>query len=182
MLPPGPMSPPGPSSESRFADGWKMKWLMFGNTIFEAEGLIYGVQGYLCTAIAVSSSTSHIRLNIPGSHCCRLIDLFVELSVKRVWQLKLSSFWMSLKALKLCCINLLSCLRMYLDSPGCWTFGSSEIIEGSIEKTGQLQLPNGSILYPHKRITQFYVQLHRCDSGDYHHYVELITYYKRNIY
>ena len=73
---------------------------------------------------------------------------------------------------------------MYLDSPGCWTFGYSEIIEGSIEKTGQLheiQSPNGSILYPHKRITQLYVQLRRCDSGDYHHYVEPITYHKRNI-
>ena len=73
---------------------------------------------------------------------------------------------------------------MYLDSPGCWTFGSSEITEGSIEKTGQLheiQLPNGSILYPLKSITQLYKYV-SCDSGDYHHYVEQITNHKRNIY
>ena len=43
---------------------------MFGNAVFEAEGLIYGVQGYLCTAIAVLSSTPHIRLNIPDGFVC----------------------------------------------------------------------------------------------------------------
>ena len=117
---------------------------MFGDVLFEAEGLICGIQGYEGLFVQMSSSTSHIRLNIPGSHYCRKYNFR---------------------------------LLMPLDS----LVSSSGIIEGSTEKTEELhgiQLPNGSILYPLKRITQPYKYV-SCDSRDYQHYVETITY---NIY
>ena len=47
MLPPSPMSPPpGPLQNPDLLMAGKMKWLMLDNAIFEAEGLIYGIQSY----------------------------------------------------------------------------------------------------------------------------------------
>ena len=40
------MLPPGPLRNPDLLMVEKVKWLMFGDVLFEAEGLIYGVQGY----------------------------------------------------------------------------------------------------------------------------------------
>ena len=117
---PSSPSSPGPSSESRFADGWKNEvidvwWCDFRS--WRTDIWRSRLWRSLCTAIAVSSSTSHIRLNILASYCC--------------WTYNLSNPKASRASFP-------QTNRGTSDSPGCWTFGSSEIIEGSIEKTGQL--------------------------------------------